>query len=134
MLLFHYSALEYLPSILRNGIHVGEVPITRYQEDCRNAAWLTSDQHAGGHGLDGSRLDKRAVRITVKTPSGDRRLVWWPRYGKKRLEHGWYKTLHDTGGGKSRSWYLYFGVIQRDRFQSVTLLALISHTRAVHRG
>lgn len=140
MLLYHFTAAEYLDSIREHGLVRGEVPISA--TDLLNAVWLTTDRSPSGHGLtDGRELtdqekllkkldpalparfpDKRAVRITLRIPSTDRNLRHWPAWGKKRLESGWYQTLSRIGGGKDRSWWLYWGVIPPERFDKVEML------------
>jgi hypothetical protein len=55
--------------------------------------------------------DKRAVRITVKIPRGDRRLVHWPKWARKRVDPDWYRILDEEGGGKSDRWWIFLGVI-----------------------
>ena len=67
-------------------------------------------------------FEKRAVRITVMIPSGDRRLRQWPSWGRNRLARDWYETMDRAGGGKSKTWWLYFGVIPPGRFKAVEFL------------
>jgi hypothetical protein len=140
MLLYHFTAREYLADIRHDGLCRGEVPLS--PRECLNAVWLTTDRDPSGHGLsDGEELsykekvimgvdpgvrfyfpDKRAIRITLKIKSTDRRLVHWPAWGKKRLARGWYERLADTGDRKDRSWYLYWGVIPPESFLNVEYL------------
>jgi hypothetical protein len=120
MILYHYTAAEYLPSILESGITQGDVPIT--PTGGFNAPWLTSDRDPAGHGLI-SILDKRAVRITVKIPANDPRLKWWPKFAKGRVESSWYDTLDRTGGGKSETWYIYRGVVPANWFLNIERLS-----------
>jgi hypothetical protein len=51
MILYHFTAREYLPSIASNGLWKGEVALTHRAEDCLNAVWLTTQNNAAGHGL-----------------------------------------------------------------------------------
>jgi hypothetical protein len=149
MILYHFTAAEYLDVIQRDGLSKGDVPLAKTQGI--NAVWLTTDSEPEGHGLtDGHVLtaderaawgrvfgreppppgarfpNKRAVRITVKIPSSDKSLVHWPRWARKRLEPSWYDALNRTasGGrkGQERTWWLYFGVISPDRFAAVEIL------------
>jgi hypothetical protein len=117
MILYHYTSKAYLPLIEIGGLEVGEVPLTPTK--LRNAVWLTTDSNPDGHGLDGSCLNKRAVRITVRIPTHDRKLKHWPAWGRKRLARWWYAALDEAGGGKSESWYLYFGTIPPSAFLAV---------------
>lgn len=139
MILYHYTAREYLPAILAEGLTKGEVPLT--QTNLRNAVWLTSDRAASGHGLtDGRDLtlaekeamgvpltsparfpDKRAIRITVRVPQGDRQLVRWRNWAGGRVEPKWQATLEAIAGGpaKAKTWFLYMGVIPPTWFTEV---------------
>ena len=114
MILCHYTANEYLLSILEIGITIGDVPLT--PTGGFNAPWLTSDCDPSGHGLSSY---KRAVRITVKIPPNDLRLKWWPKFARKRVEPSWYDALDRAGGGKSESWYIYRGIIPPSWFLSI---------------
>lgn len=141
MILYHYTAREYLGNIARTGLCRGEVPVTPHAADCLNAVWLTTDPSPSGHGLTdgrplteaekrslGAPLDaplrfpnKRAIQFRVIIPTSDRRLIHWPKWGKGRLTQEWYNTLDRTGGGKSRSWWLYWGTIAPSMLQATDL-------------
>jgi hypothetical protein len=141
MILYHYTAVERLDSIRKHGLTRGEVPLT--PQDCLNAVWLTTDRNPSGHGLCHAREltreeklffgrdpnksvwfpNKRAVRITVRLDSSDRKLKHWPRWAKQRLSPQWYQALDRAGGGKSKTWWLYFGVIPPEWFSSVDILS-----------
>jgi hypothetical protein len=144
MILYHFTAREYLDEISEQGLTRGDVPLT----DCTgvNAVWLTTDKNPAGHGLgearemtnaeraafrqwegvmppEGTRwLNKRAVRITVLIPTSDRKLRYWPQWGRKRLSSRDYEGLKVTGGGKAKTWWLYFGVIRPTCFREIELL------------
>jgi hypothetical protein len=129
MLLHHFTSREVLPYIARDGISIGDVPVTPTQG--LNAVWLTSDGCSDGHGLtDGRALtdeekalkgipkdtsaffaNKRAIRMTVLISREDRALAAWPSWGRRKLAPHWYEILNRTGLGKARTWYLYWGVI-----------------------
>ena len=134
MKLYHYTATGYLPSIAANGLWKGEVRASRTER--LNAVWLTSDDNPGkgrDHGLtDGNPLsarekrlqglpldaparhpDKRAIRLAVMVPHGDRNLVHWHAWAKGRLDPTWLATLEASAGGPAlaRTWFLYWGVI-----------------------
>jgi hypothetical protein len=140
MLLYHFTAADYLDDIKEQGLTKGVVPLS--STDWLNAVWLTTDCNPVGHGLTDGREatcqekilqgldpavparfpDHRAVRITVRIPSSDRKLRHWPAWGKKRLRPDWYRTLSRTGGGKEKTWWLYWGVIPPERFDAIELL------------
>lgn len=141
MILYHYTALEYVESILQSGLTRGEVPLGPGREDCLNAVWFTSDADPAGHGLtDGKVLstdekrilgvdvatefrfpDKRRIRIAVDIDANDQNMSRWMRWAKKRVDPAWLKTLHRTAGGdkKARTWYLYWGTIPSTSFSEV---------------
>jgi hypothetical protein len=143
MILYHYTAANRLHSIMREGLTRGDVPITPDQS--LNAVWLTTDKQSSDHGLGEARPfteqerqlifrergvmpsegdgwdNKREVRITIKLPTTDRNLVSWMKWGRKRLEGGWFDTLTKGGGGKRKAetWWLYWGTIRPEQFASV---------------
>ena len=141
MIFYHYTAREYLDSILREGLTKGDVPLLNtatYQAEGVNAVWLTTSRDPSGHGLgDGARPltreecrmlgvplgarfpDKRAVRITVKMPKD--RLKHWPSYARKRIDPRLYNTLSDIGGGErvAKTWYISFQPIPPEMFSTV---------------
>ncbi len=51
-------------------------------------------------------LALRENRTSVKVPRGDRALISWPKWARKRLATDWYETLSDVGAGKHKTWYL----------------------------
>ena len=137
MLLYHFTAKEYLPAIAAGGLTLGEVPLS--PSKILNAVWLTTDGMADGHGLSDGRdltdreklnagipltsnarfANKRALRLTVRIPRGDRNLVGWTAWGRRRLAPDWFDRLSSTGGGKHRTWFLYWGVIPPEWIQEV---------------
>ena len=137
MILYHYTAREYLSSIMEIGLCRGEVALS--PTELFNAVWLTNDKSPLGHGLTDGRdlserekvilgkpihipvrfLNKRAIRITVKINSGNRNLVHWPHWGRRKLTSEWYDALNKAGGGKARTWFLYWGTISSDSFVEV---------------
>jgi hypothetical protein len=125
MLLYHYTGHVFLPFIQEEGLTRGTVLISL--TDRMNAVWLTSDPTAADHGLapdpeiceqlslkTGRQVrmaNKLAVRISVKIPPNDQRLVYWPKWAKKRVHPAFYDALAKTGGNMDWSWWLYRGVI-----------------------
>jgi hypothetical protein len=152
MILYHYTALEYLDAIRAEGLKTGDIPLTPSTR--ANAVWLTSDPNPTGHGLtDGGPLsnkqrevikrlygqdprpdarfpNKRRVRIKVVIPSQDRLLKVWLKWARKRIARDWLDRLTETGGGKKKaeSWFIYQGVITPDRFQAVEVLNISDGT------
>jgi len=147
MILYHFTAIEYLESIEANGINRGEVALS--PTEVINGAWFTTNSEPQGHGLtDGAIVDaeslrilnpnkiipddmrkvfpdKRCIRIKVKIPSTDRDLVHWPRWGKRRLTTEWFNALNAAGGAErwqADSWYICFRTVKPSEFLEVKQL------------
>jgi hypothetical protein len=139
--LYHFTARELLPAIMREGLRLGDVPTGMFSGE--NAVWLTTLPNPSGHGLGSAReltdedrefhrqwrgvllpkgaryADKRAVRITIGELPEPRRLVRWSRWGRQRVASHVYGALVRADGSKHGSWFLYWGVIPPDRFAAV---------------
>ena len=127
MIAYHFTAIEYLESILQEGITRGELPVSA--SVVQNVVNLTTDPSPKGHGLtDGGPLterekaalrstgtnvpdgahfpNKRALRITVRVPKDS--LKRWLPWANRHLDPGWRKTMIETGGGlaKAKTWVL----------------------------
>lgn len=153
MILYHYTAREYLDAILREGLTKGDVPLSNtatYQAEGVNAVWFTTSDNAAGHGLGEARFateeecrllgvpigarfpDKRAVRITVKIPKD--KLKHWPSYARKRIEPRLYKTLADIGGGErvAKTWYISTQPIPPEMFAAIEVRGADGIWQAYH--
>lgn len=130
MILYHFAGQEYLDAIMEDGLSIGDVPTSATEG--KTGVWFTTDQDPAGHGLDvemdlpnGGRVaNKRAVRITVLIPSSDRKLVRWMKWGRKHCNPNMFDGLNRSGGGKCKSWYIYFGAIMPDQFSNIEFLTL----------
>lgn len=123
MRLYHFTSLGHLPVILATGgLWRGELPFGDGSNSFR-ATWLTSDPDPGGHGLDGSAVDKREVRITVVFPRGDRRAVPWLKGAHKTLHPDCIAQLVATGGGKRKAetWYVCPDQIPPEQFRAIEI-------------
>ena len=121
MILYHFTHKGALAEIAEFGLMLGEVPLSPTKTE--TGVWLTSDDNAEGHGLTfggvlsdtereayqwmhpgrvipkrATRPNKRAFRLTIDLTDCDRNLVHWPKWGRKRLDRKWHKTLSSTGG------------------------------------
>jgi hypothetical protein len=67
-------------------------------------------------------VNKLAVRIRVKIPPNDTRLVYWPKWAKRRLAPYFYDVVAQTGGNMDKTWWLYWGVIPPAWFISIDIL------------
>lgn len=121
MKLFHYTALLYLPSIIREGINRGEVPIPR---DIRtlvdNAANLTTNPNDADQTriwAEG-RLDKTKIRITVDVDQSE--LVTFRQLRERYdLTAKWWK--HVAPIEERKHWFYAFGGVQPAQFCSIKL-------------
>jgi hypothetical protein len=124
MIFYHYTSREALDSIMQEGLNQGEAPISEWR--WVNAVNLTTDPEPEGHGLDmgghvitpeeadryarkgldmpagTAFVEKRAVRITIRLPSTDRKLKLWRTWSRKNCERagpsGWSAPRADTSG------------------------------------
>jgi hypothetical protein len=146
--LYHFTALEYIESIEREGLTRGDVPLKPKGRGL-NGVWLTrnpdveaqgwaskprvlSDEERADYATvfgkmppPGSRIaDKRAVRITVDIPGKDSRLKVWTKYARLRgVKRDWMRALDKAGGGSSSDWFVYFGEIPPEWIQQVEVRA-----------
>lgn len=142
-LLYHFTAREYLPAIMREGLRLGDVPTRSITNAGENAVWLTVDPHPNEHGLGSPReltdddrqfvhqwsgvlppkgarwADKSAVRITIGEVPEPSDLVRWCHWGRQHVASDIYDRLTRAGGAKHRSWFLYWGIIPPDCFAAV---------------
>lgn len=146
MILYHFTDIDSLGPILREGLRFGNPNTSRYSTVQDGVVWLTTMDTPKGHGLTfgepvtdferechRSRYgqnaptsftrwpDKSRVRIKVVIPSSDRNLVHWIRWHGKRTEDHFLDLakLADATRKSSRSWYIHFGTITPDRFLEV---------------
>jgi len=139
MILYHYTAVEYLDAIRREGLTLGDIPIS--PTEAQNAVWLTTSRDSAGHGLTEERQltihekrllghpidsdkrfpNKRRIRIAVRILASDKRLVKWRIWSAKRIDAKWRKRLEDTAGGaeKAKTWWLYWDTISPSQFVEV---------------
>ena len=146
MLLYHFTAVELLESIMREGLTRGDVPLT--PTTSRTGVWLTTLYQPDNPGQGGGSLpspamqhpqlkelsrpedteipppNKLAVRITVSILSSDRRLDRWMRWAPRHLELTWFHMLNELGGGPTlaTTWWIYWGIIPPQRFIAVDIL------------
>lgn len=146
MILYHFTDIESLEPILRDGLMLGNLNTSRESTAQPGVTWLTTMDTPKGHGLsfgepvtDYERMcyrsrygcdmpanfthwpDKSRVRIKVMILSSDRNLAHWIRWHGKRTEDHFLDLakIADATRKSSRSWYLYFGTITPDRFIEV---------------
>jgi len=145
MIFYHFTCVEYLDSICREGLTRGDVPLTRWTS--ANAVWLTTDRNPAGHGVTtgglltefdraymtkltgvepphGARFpNKQAVRIAVKIPLSDTSIKAWLPWARRRIAADWLDDLHRVAG-RYRTWYLCFRPISPIEFLRIDHLAV----------
>lgn len=145
MVLFHFTSIDRLDDILREGINRGTVSTSTSERS--HGIWLTTDSDPSEHGLGAGAVlsqgakaaverrlgrrfaddvaipDKRAVRITVIIPSRDKRLVRWLPWAQKRCDPAYLTALIETGGGRSKAktWYFYREPVPADMISAIEL-------------
>jgi hypothetical protein len=132
MRLYHFTALEYLKSILEQGLTRGDVPLgprrfgnavwlTQNPDPEAQVSWagsgervLTDEDRAAYEAIFGVRPpagsrfpDKRAVMLEVEVPEDDPNLVRWIRYA--RLRGASKCCLRQLRS--SPDWFIYKGTI-----------------------
>ncbi|MXN44647.1 hypothetical protein GR138_05565 [Shinella kummerowiae] len=61
--------------------------------------------------MEGSAVDKKAVRLTVEVPDG--RPLWqWDNWAEGRVTAFTRHRLEQAGGDAARTWYIFFGWIK----------------------
>jgi hypothetical protein len=116
--LYHFTLLENVDSILREGIIRGDVPTSPLEG--YQAPWLTDDPNAGNQGwVEGG--NKTQVRLTVLIPEWrrdsegqpysppDYLWKWRDLADAEGVEDWWFDALDKAAGGGSEHWYVYKG-------------------------
>lgn len=116
MILYHYTSARHLRAIARHGLTVGDVPTDIRRGRGRVGVWFTSAATAGGHGLEGSAVNKKQYRLAVEIPDDSPLLVRWSDWAPKNATAETIGALHSTAaeheGEGPASWYVFFGVLQ----------------------
>jgi hypothetical protein len=121
MKLYHFTSLLHLPSILREGITKGEVPLdprTPYNK-LPQAPNLTSNGNPHQQSWIGGLTDKTKVRLTVEVPDEDLTTFRQVR-DKYGIRASWLKRLDPSYD--RRNWYFAFGGIQPSQIVAVEVL------------
>ncbi len=118
MILYHFTAGEYLRGIAECGLTVGDVPTNFKGLKSKVGVWLTTSEIAEGHGLDGSALQKKRFRLKVDVPE-DKNLVRWVDWAHDNVTKQTREGLKGAGGGQSSTWLIYFGKIDPARIIEV---------------
>jgi hypothetical protein len=122
MILYHYTSGYHLRGIARYGLTVGDVPTDIEQAKGRVGVWLTSAPTGGGHGLEGSTVDKKQYRLAVEVPEDSPLLVKWLDWAPGNVTPNTIEALHSTAaehdGEGPASWFVFFGVLAPNAIRS----------------
>src|SRR5262245_26233803 len=114
-MLYHFTCLLNLPSILRDGISKGEVPVGHY--DIRQAPNLTTNPNGEAVHYLSAVTDKTKVRLTVSIPAGDNSLESWsPVCAREKTAPAYRRKLQQGARGQTKFYYVYWGVVPPDWF------------------
>ena len=124
--LFHYTCMNHLPRIEREGINQGDVGTS--QTGGFNAACFTSDENRARQGWsEGSTFDKLQVRIDVWFDREDPNLRTWSQIREEyQVSRKWEAALKKSGSNLNK-WFFYFGNVPPERFEQI-------HTYAKREG
>jgi hypothetical protein len=141
MLLYHFTTFwcaghENVPgkgTIWRDGIKPGTPPEagrgsrrSSFDVMPHDCVWLTREEFPNGWYVDEGKPAVPEVRITVRLPTSDKRLVQYERWLLNNLSGERAEDLISTFdaqpcGGVWRLWYCYFGTIPRERIKGTYL-------------
>ena len=119
MILYHFTAGQYLRAIARHGLTVGDVPTDISRNKGKVGVWLTSSPLSHGHGLVGSILDKQRFRLSINIQDNDLNLVRWLEWAPSNVTPDTLNALHQDNGSNFETWYIYFGHIATDSIVDV---------------
>lgn len=118
--LYHFTSRYHLPRIGSSGVlNTTESNVSVRREHAGpDVVWLLDTPTAGApHGLDGSAVDKREVRITVRT-----RAMLWSEFDR-RHPCDWRADFLARGGGEvaASHWYVALRPIPISEWVSVSV-------------
>ncbi|WP_427129319.1 hypothetical protein [Pseudarthrobacter sp. S9] len=123
MILYHFTSTTHLPRILESGyLKTVESNVSLKREHAGpDVVWLTTKTSAdGGHGLQGSAVDKTAIRFTVDL---DKRAVHkWKEWAKRQGSNEQVMDTLSRAGG-SASWRLTTSQVPLEQWVEVRNMA-----------
>lgn len=120
---WHYTSALHLTQIVKDGY----IKTTDSMLDPVNptagppCVWLLDTPGLlYSHGLDGSAVDKTAVRIEVNLPE-DRVVRWFPWAEAAGMPSAWMQAVMQAGGGADAAihWWLHFRRIPIDKWRRI---------------
>lgn len=112
MELFHYTSLLHIRGIAKYGLTVGDVPTDLVKNQGRVGVWLTDLGNPSDLGLDGSRVDKKRLRLSVQVSEASAVLHRWTDWADKNVTPFTRVRLSEIAP-TSKNWWIYLGVIPR---------------------
>jgi hypothetical protein len=112
VILYHYSAGEYLHAIAKHGLTVGDVPTNIMAGLGKIGVWLSSADHPGGNCLGGSATDKSRFRSPVEVTPEDPCLVRWTDWRGRNVTAQTIEFLERSSDAMPQNWWVYFGLIE----------------------
>lgn len=119
MTLYHYTGLDHVDGILRDGLTMGVLPLWTVDgwQLVRGYQWLTDDpgwQQGWATNRTGICGDRTAVRVAVEVPESERRnLFRWHLFALAvlRMDRRELQAFNAAGGSDGKSWWVYRGSI-----------------------
>jgi hypothetical protein len=111
--LYHFTSVVYLETILREGLSLGDVPVTgglpHESDHFNNAVWLTTGSAQDTEYMASMLGDPKArFRLTVELDADDPRLWKWSDLARYLgVKPAWYETLNRLGGNQAHNWYVF---------------------------
>jgi hypothetical protein len=133
MILHHFTSLQHLPFILKDGL----LKPTESNIGSPNPQWspaglaigpdvvwfLDEEEPTFGHGLNGSIVDKGNVRITVEVGYP---VKWTDWQWTAKMHPAWKHHLLEAAGGPEAAehWYVIPAPVRKARWRSITNVRL----------
>lgn len=112
-LLYHYTSTYHLQKILESGyLKLTESNLRFKEEMYKPCVWLTNSASPEGHGLEGSILNKKAVRIVINMSTKHKKWKKWSR--KNNINDQWADILEKNRN--ANSWYICESTIPVEDF------------------
>jgi hypothetical protein len=112
VILYHYSAGEYLNAIAKHGLSGGDVPTNIMAGLGKIGVWLSSADHPGGNFLGGSAIDISRSRFAVEVTPEDPCLAKWTDWRGRNVRAQMIEFLERSSDAMPQNGWLYFGWIK----------------------
>lgn len=116
MVLYHFTSVWCLRTILKEGLKPGSFFDPDYSEPPADVVWLTTQEHADD--IFGWS-DPKEIRITLVIPSSDQRLVRWKWWLQKHDKNLLAAVTRDHGESWADNCWVYFGIVPRSSIEAI---------------